>query len=66
MFLLDPRGLLSLICVGFLWGATNPLFKKSSDGIEKVKGTNIVSRFVNEILFLCTNLKVGPKIGFSA
>ncbi|XP_070556000.1 transmembrane protein 234 homolog [Ptychodera flava] len=46
-----------LTVVAFLWGATNPLIKQGSAGIDKIQKSNAVLQFVAEITFLATNWK---------
>ncbi|XP_070556003.1 transmembrane protein 234 homolog [Ptychodera flava] len=46
-----------LTVVAFLWGATNPLIKQGSAGIDKIQKSNAVWQFVAEIIFLATNWK---------
>ncbi|XP_070556005.1 transmembrane protein 234 homolog isoform X2 [Ptychodera flava] len=46
-----------LTVVAFLWGATNPLIKQGSAGIDKIQKSNAVWQFVAEITFLATNWK---------
>ncbi|XP_019873491.1 transmembrane protein 234 homolog [Aethina tumida] len=48
--------LISLVCVAALWGGTNPLIKKNSKGIIKVKGANRFIQFLLELKFLATNI----------
>ncbi|XP_064607194.1 transmembrane protein 234 homolog [Liolophura sinensis] len=48
---------LSLTVVAFLWGATNPLIKLGSQGIEKIKENNAVKQFLCEFKFLLLNWK---------
>ena len=43
------------ILVGLLWGATNPLLKRGSRGIEEVKSQNRAWQFVMEMKFLILN-----------
>lgn len=50
---------MSLVLVGILWGATNPLMKVGAEGIEKVRGSSYLQQFFNEISFLVTNAKAG-------
>lgn len=47
-----------LILVGVLWGATNPLIKKGSDDIVKVKASNKLKQFLLEAKFVFTNPRV--------
>ncbi|XP_014250994.1 transmembrane protein 234 homolog [Cimex lectularius] len=49
--------LIKLVLVGFLWGTTNVFLRTGSKGVENVKGDNNVSKTINEIVFLVTNLK---------
>lgn len=42
------------ILVGFLWGATNPLIKRGSVGINTVTSNNKYTKFLLEIKFLVT------------
>ncbi|XP_076841821.1 transmembrane protein 234 [Brachyhypopomus gauderio] len=48
---------LTLIVVAALWGATNPLLKKGSEGLEQVRKGNKVSQFLAEVKFLILNIK---------
>lgn len=43
------------LLVSLLWGATNPFLKKGSSGIEDVKHSNSVLRFLLEMKFLALN-----------
>lgn len=40
--------------VGLLWGGTNPLIKRGSEGIDAIKTNTKHLRFIDEILFLIT------------
>lgn len=42
------------ILVGLLWGATNPLIKRGSAGIDTVTSSNKYKKFLLEIKFLAT------------
>ncbi|XP_021921914.1 transmembrane protein 234 homolog isoform X2 [Zootermopsis nevadensis] len=42
----------SLIAVGVLWGATNPLIKKGSLGVENVKAPHPSMQLLYEIYYL--------------
>ncbi|XP_071438614.1 transmembrane protein 234 homolog [Hetaerina americana] len=46
-----------LVFVAFLWGATNPLIKKGSVGVERVNQGSAVLQFMHEIKFLVLNWK---------
>lgn len=49
--------ILSIICIAFLWGITNPFIKRGSKGINAIPRTDnnkLVSLF-NEFKFLLTN-----------
>lgn len=48
----------SLVLVGFLWGATNPLIRRGSAGVDKVAADSAVKKFIYEILFLITRWQV--------
>lgn len=52
--------LLSLLLVSVLWGCTNPLLKRGTEGIEHVTETSRVSQILAELKFLFLNLKVNP------
>jgi len=41
--------------VAALWGATNPLLKRGSKGIKKVKQNNVLLQFLFELKFLILN-----------
>lgn len=56
--------LLSLMLVSVLWGCTNPLLKRGTEGIEHVTKPNRVSQLLAEVKFLFLNLKVNPRIKF--
>ena len=43
------------VLVGLLWGATNPFIKRGGAGVEKVKHSNRVARFLLELKFLVLN-----------
>lgn len=43
------------LLVSLLWGATNPFLKKGSAGIQEVKHSNKVLRFLLEMKFLALN-----------
>lgn len=53
---LDPKDALRhsfwLMAVALLWGATNPLMKKGSAGIESINCSNRYLQFIMEIKFL--------------
>ncbi|GAA6213445.1 transmembrane protein 234 [Lates japonicus] len=49
--------LLSLLLVSVLWGCTNPLLKRGTEGIEKVSETSRVSQLLAEVKFLFSNIK---------
>uniref|UniRef100_A0A671VBE8 Transmembrane protein 234 n=1 Tax=Sparus aurata TaxID=8175 RepID=A0A671VBE8_SPAAU len=51
------RELLSLLLVSVLWGCTNPLLKRGTEGIENVTETSRVSQLLAELKFLFLNLK---------
>lgn len=44
----------SLVLVGLLWGATNPLIKRGTAGIRSIQATNIIHKFVLELKYLAT------------
>ncbi|ESN99949.1 hypothetical protein HELRODRAFT_83734, partial [Helobdella robusta] len=46
-----------LLVTAFLWGATNPLLKKSSKGFEEINKETFLSQRLAEIKFLLSNLK---------
>lgn len=50
--------ILSLLLVSVLWGCTNPLLKRGTEGIENVTKTNRISQLLAEVKFLFLNLKV--------
>lgn len=54
--------LLSLLLVSVLWGCTNPLLKRGTEGIEEVSETSRVSQLLAEVKFLFSNIKVKPGI----
>lgn len=45
---------IALVLVGFLWGATNPLIKLGSVGIDNVQTNGRAPKILQEILFLAT------------
>ncbi|KAJ6647309.1 Transmembrane protein 234 like [Pseudolycoriella hygida] len=45
---------LLLVAVAFLWGATNPLIRRGSAGVENIKSGTAIKQFVAEIIFLIT------------
>ncbi|XP_041809621.1 transmembrane protein 234 isoform X2 [Chelmon rostratus] len=49
--------LMSLLLVSVLWGCTNPLLKRGTEGIENVTKTSRVSQLLAEVKFLFLNLK---------
>ncbi|XP_069576532.1 transmembrane protein 234 [Brachyistius frenatus] len=49
--------LLSLVLVSALWGCTNPLLKRGTEGIEHVTRTSRASQLLAEAKFLLLNLK---------
>lgn len=49
--------ILSLLLVSVLWGCTNPLLKRGTEGIENVTKTNRISQLLAEVKFLFLNLK---------
>ncbi|XP_046739516.1 transmembrane protein 234 homolog [Diprion similis] len=46
-----------LVLVALLWGATNPLIKKGSEGLQYVKASSPWGQFAKEVVFLVTTLK---------
>jgi len=55
---MDPFSVFLLILVSILWGFTNPLMKKGSEGIEKcTDSSSWVKSFLNELSFLLVNWK---------
>lgn len=44
----------SLVLVGFLWGATNPLIKRGTTGIRSIQASNLIRKFLLEIKYLAT------------
>lgn len=57
--------LLSLLLVSVLWGCTNPLLKRGTQGIENVTKTDRVSQLFAEVKFLFLNFKVNIEMLFS-
>ena len=47
-----------LCVVALLWGATNPLIRKGSKGVEDIKRSNAIYQFLAELRFLVFNWKV--------
>lgn len=43
---------IAFIIVGFLWGATNPLIKRGSIGIDSIQASNKLTKIFLEIKFL--------------
>lgn len=43
-----------LVAVAFLWGATNPLIRRGSVGVEDVKRATVIKQFLAEVYFLIT------------
>lgn len=52
--------ILSLLLVSVLWGCTNPLLKRGTEGIENVTQANKISQLLAEVKFLLRNVKVNP------
>ncbi|KAJ8959458.1 hypothetical protein NQ318_022155 [Aromia moschata] len=48
---------LSLTLVALLWGGTNPLIKRNSKDIVKVKADSVILQFILELKYLATNVK---------
>ncbi|XP_055705108.1 transmembrane protein 234 homolog [Phlebotomus papatasi] len=48
------NNVVSLVLVGFLWGATNPLIKKGSQGIQHVEANSKIQKLFLEIKFIIT------------
>ncbi|XP_071050209.1 transmembrane protein 234 homolog isoform X3 [Onthophagus taurus] len=46
----------SLILVALLWGATNPLIKRGSKDIVKIKESSKIKQFILELKYLFTNI----------
>ncbi|XP_025110588.1 transmembrane protein 234 homolog isoform X1 [Pomacea canaliculata] len=46
-----------LLVVAAMWGATNPLIKKGSKGVELIKEDSAFSQFLAEFQFLFFNIK---------
>ncbi|XP_074038534.1 transmembrane protein 234 homolog [Leptinotarsa decemlineata] len=49
--------ILKLIVVGLLWGATNPVIKRKSKDIQKVKADSKLIQFILELKYLATNIQ---------
>eukprot|EP01132_Coremiostelium_polycephalum_P004925 gene4925-6139_t len=49
---LNDDNVLSLILVGFIWGATNPLIKRGSEGVSSVKKDNFILQIIYEFIYL--------------
>ena len=47
-----------LCFVSLLWGATNPLIRKGSQGIEEINRSSRIKQFCAEVIFLASNWKV--------
>ncbi|XP_056636508.1 transmembrane protein 234 homolog [Diorhabda carinulata] len=47
----------SLVITGLLWGWTNPLIKKKSEGIVKIQASSRIAQFILELKFLATNFE---------
>jgi multidrug transporter EmrE-like cation transporter len=45
---------IALVTVAFLWGGTNPLIKRGSQGVEKIKGNSKFQQWLLEMKFLIT------------
>lgn len=43
-----------LVAVAFLWGATNPLIRRGSVGVEDIKEATVIRQFFGELFFLIT------------
>lgn len=56
--------LLSLLLVSVLWGCSNPLLKRGTQGLETVAETSRVSQLFAEIKFLFLNFRVNLEILF--
>ena len=54
--------LLALLLVSVLWGCTNPLLKRATQGIEHVTKTNRLSQLFAEVKFLFLNVRVNLKM----
>lgn len=50
--------ILSLIAVGFLWGATNPFIKKGSSGIQNINTGSKIKNILQEIRL------IGSRLGY--
>ncbi|EFA74528.1 glutaredoxin [Heterostelium album PN500] len=48
---------LSLIVVGMVWGCTNPLIKRGSEGVSSVKKDSAIGQFIGEFVYLWTKPK---------
>lgn len=42
------------VVVGFLWGATNPLIKRGSVGIDAIEANNKITKILLELKFMVT------------
>ena len=51
----NVQAALWFLLVSLLWGATNPFLKRGSSGIEDVKHSNRMLRFLLEMKFLALN-----------
>lgn len=45
---------IAFVVVGFLWGATNPLIKRGSIGIDAIEANNKIHRIFLEFKFMVT------------
>lgn len=45
---------IAFVLVGFLWGATNPLIKRGSVGIDSIEANNKITKIFLELKFMVT------------
>ncbi|KAK4877355.1 hypothetical protein RN001_009861 [Aquatica leii] len=57
--------IVSLLVVAVLWGGTNPLIKRGSKEITKVKAHNALMQFLLELKYLATNYKYLVPMGLN-
>ncbi|KYQ88230.1 hypothetical protein DLAC_11833 [Tieghemostelium lacteum] len=48
--------ILSLVLVGLIWGGTNPLIKRGSEGVSRVQKSNFLLQILFEFYYLWSRL----------
>lgn len=52
---MSAQEIIVFVIVGFLWGATNPLIKRGSTGIDQIKADTKIKNIFLQFKFMITN-----------